>query len=52
MIVTVTRQQDVILIHGPNGHAPIELEHDEAVDIAQLILDMVGHMKQEREESE
>ena len=50
MNVKIARQEDRILIYGYEGIDPIILEHDEAVEVAQRMLDLAGHMAQQQDE--
>lgn len=50
MSIRIERKQQKILLWDSIGTAPLIVEHDEAVELAQEILDMAGHMKQEQNE--
>ena len=45
----VVRRQDQILLFLYDAH-PVALERDEAIELAQILLDLCGKMKQEKDE--
>ncbi len=50
MITKVERKSDSIFIWDGAGSPPIILDHDDAFDLAQALLEACGRMKQEIEE--